>query len=585
MGLLHYLILLLCVSYAYASKAFIEDSSYEDGSEGPGPSQSFLATTLTPVQWNFVLPTNDSTSNNVSSGLIFNAPRGKDVKQPGGVIWNQDGTMVWSAADFGETLLFYPVKYKNKDHILIWTGQFSAAGFGFGFNLLVNQSYAVVANFTTKLDNGALADFHDAVITTNNTAIMTAYTTQPQDLTQFQGPNPGFIAGGAFQELNIDSGNVVFTWNSLDHIDPSECYVTPGTSGGSTDSPWDYFVSAYCDQLTETRPTTSFNSQHINSVDKDSSGNYLISSRHCHALYYLDGTSGDILWRIGGKNSTFNMGDGTLFSWQHEARWHGNNQISLFDNAASDWESDGPTARGLLLNVDVNAKTVTLARQVYPFVQSVSTSQGSVQILDNGNMLVGFGSRPYFAEYDSNGNMLYSVHFGIGDVQSYRAVRATWVGRPNTKPTLGFSSDISSDFYASWNGATEVATWELFGSTADQPQKAISLNTSSRTDFETTIFYTGTTNYDFYQVAAKNDKGQHLAYSDFRSRSGNVVAAATNQTVDAPPLDSTDSDSSNNSTSSNGNGGAKGNGAGSTLDSHMVITIAVAVLLALLTNQ
>ncbi|KAL0070516.1 hypothetical protein AAF712_002349 [Marasmius tenuissimus] len=430
--------------------------------------------------------------------------------------------MVWSAAELGETLLFYPVKYKNKDHILVWTGQFSAAGFGSGYNLLVNQSYVVVKNFTTKLDNGVLADFHDAVITKDNTAIMTAYPTQPRDLTQFEGPNPGFIAGGVFQELNIDSGNEVFTWNSLDHVDPSECYVTPGASGGAAEAPWDYF--------------------HINSVDKDGSGNYLVSSRHCHAVYYVDGKSGDILWRLGGKNSSFNMGDGTLFSWQHEARWVGDNQISLFDNAAADWETSGPTARGLLLNVDTSAKNVTLARQVYPFVQSVSTSQGSVQILDNGNMLVGFGSRPYFSEYDANGNMLYAVHFGIGDVQSYRAVRAAWVGRPNTRPTLGFSPNDSTGFLASWNGATEVATWELFGSTADQPQKAISLNTSSRSDFETTIVYTGSTDYDFYQVAAKNEKGQHLAYSDFRSRSGNNVAAASNQTVDAPPLDNPETD-------------------------------------------
>ncbi|KAK1226167.1 hypothetical protein PQX77_010858, partial [Marasmius sp. AFHP31] len=77
--------------------------------------------------------------------------------------------MVWSAAELGETLLFYPVKYKNKDHILVWTGQFSPAGFGSGYNLLVNQSYVVVKNLTTKLDNGVLADFHDTVITKDNT--------------------------------------------------------------------------------------------------------------------------------------------------------------------------------------------------------------------------------------------------------------------------------------------------------------------------------------------------------------------------------------------------------------------------------
>ncbi|EEB87500.1 hypothetical protein MPER_15132, partial [Moniliophthora perniciosa FA553] len=124
-------------------------------------------------------------------------------------------------------------------------------------------------------------------------------------------------------------------------------------------------------------------------IDKDSAGNYLVSARHTHTLYYIDGKSGDIIWRIGGTQNNFTIGDGAGFSWQHDARWHGTNEITVFDNAASDFAVNGPTARGLILNVDTSNMTVSLNQQMLPFVQNVSTSQGNVQLLDNGNRIVG----------------------------------------------------------------------------------------------------------------------------------------------------------------------------------------------------
>ena len=61
--------------------------------------------------------------------------------------------------------------------------------------------------------------------------------------------------------------------------------------------------------------------QHLNSVDKDEAGNFLISSRHTHAVYYVSGADGSTIWTMGGMNSSFAMGNGTNFSWQHDASW------------------------------------------------------------------------------------------------------------------------------------------------------------------------------------------------------------------------------------------------------------------------
>lgn len=512
---------LLLVPLATAEQAYIGNSDYDSGALGLSPTQSFVGTDFKPVQLNFQLAANDSTEGDLSDGFLFIAPRGTDVEQAGALILDQNGTVVWDGSEYGSTMLFIVTQYHDEDHILLWQGEFRAAGYGFGHYLLLNSTYDVVANFTTQdLANDALADFHDAQIWDGDTATMTAYVVSQRDLSEHNGPSDGYIASGVFQEIDVESNEVLFTWNSLDHVDPYDCYTDPGSTGDSTDNPWDYF--------------------HINAIDKDNSANYLVSSRHCHALFYIDHTSGDITWRLGGKNSSFTMGDNTDFSWQHDNRWRSDDTISLFDNAASDWQSDAEYARGMLLKIDTEQMTADLEKEWLPWNQTVSVSQGNLQILDNGNAVIGWGHQPFFQEYDSDGNVLWAARFGVGDVQSYRAYRFEWTGHPRTSPTIAVSGTSDNiTVYASWNGATEIQSWQLLGSTNDAPQDAIELSTVTKNDFETVISYTDG-GYDYFQVAALNQDGDTLAFSSFMNTDGDTVDKADNQTTSADPVNSDD---------------------------------------------
>lgn len=512
---------LLLVPLATAEQAYIGNSDYDSGALGLSPTQSFVGTDFKPVQLNFQLAANDSTEGHLSDGFLFIAPRGTDVEQAGALILDQNGTVVWDGSEYGSTMLFIVTQYHDEDHILLWQGEFRAAGYGFGHYLLLNSTYDVVANFTTQdLANDALADFHDAQIWDGDTATMTAYVVSQRDLSEHNGPSDGYIASGVFQEIDVESNEVLFTWNSLDHVDPYDCYTDPGSTGDSTDNPWDYF--------------------HINAIDKDDSANYLVSSRHCHALFYIDHTSGDITWRLGGKNSSFTMGDNTDFSWQHDNRWRSDDTISLFDNAASDWQSDAEYARGMLLKIDTEQMTADLEKEWLPWNQTVSVSQGNLQILDNGNAVIGWGHQPFFQEYDSDGNVLWAARFGVGDVQSYRAYRFEWTGHPRTSPTIAVSGTSDNiTVYASWNGATEIQSWQLLGSTNDAPQDAIELSTVTKNDFETVISYTDG-GYDYFQVAALNQDGDTLAFSSFMNTDGDTVDKADNQTTSADPVNSDD---------------------------------------------
>lgn len=116
------------------------------------------------VQLNYQLPVNDSTVDKLSSGLLFFAPQGKclllvrfllgkadlscagsDVEQVGPLIIKQDGTVVWSGAEYASPSL-HVEKYLGEDHIILWQGDFQVGGYGYGRWIVLNNKYEVVAN-------------------------------------------------------------------------------------------------------------------------------------------------------------------------------------------------------------------------------------------------------------------------------------------------------------------------------------------------------------------------------------------------------------------------------------------------------
>jgi hypothetical protein len=90
-----------------------------------------------------------------------------------------------------------------------------------------------------------------------------------------------------------------------------------------------------------------------------------------------------------------------------------------------------------------------------------------MQLLPNGNALVGWGSQPYFSEYTKAGKMLLDAVFPGKDL-SYRALYTDdWVGSPDFPPS-GAARTVhgKTTVYASWNGATRVAAWRVLAGRA-----------------------------------------------------------------------------------------------------------------------
>ncbi len=277
---------------------------------------------------------------------------------------------------------------------------------------------------------------------------------------------------------------MLFDWASLDHVAVEETYM--GKPAGN--EVLDYF--------------------HINSIGETSDGNLLISGRNTSALYKVDRSNGQVLWRLGGKKSDFSFGTDAGFHWQHDGRAWDSSTYTVFDNGANGSES---RSRGLLLNVDESAGSVSLVQEYLHPAAFVSPALGSVTRLPDGRIFVGWGDQPYFSEFDATGAMLLDGQLPVG-VRSYRAFTVDWVGKPSGKPAIVARQNPAGGFVirASWNGATEIARWQVLG--GPSPSQLATVGDQIWTGFETAI----AVNSDgpSFQAIALDSSGHELGRSD-----------------------------------------------------------------------
>ena len=362
-------------------------------------------------------------------GHVFLAPS-SGPGQRGLLIADSAGEPVWFHPTTPHTAMnFRTGVYHGKPVLTWWEGK-AESGLGTGTHVILDASYRVIAR--VPAGGGRQSDLHEFLITPQNTGLITSYEIRDADLTSVGGPPNGKVIGGMVHEVALPSGRVLFEWRSLDHVDVAE------THAPYMGHPLDYF--------------------HINSIDLTSDGGLLVSARNTCAVYKISRRTGDVRWRLGGKRSDFKMGKGTVFAWQHDARHQGHNRITIFDDGAQPQVE--PQSRGLV--IELSGKNARLVRKyVHRPNRIVSRFMGNMQALDNGNVMIGWGSEPYFTEFGPNGQIELDVRLPDGG-QNYRAFRLPWHGRPSLPPTAVYRyRKGKGPVYVSWNGATDVAAWRL----------------------------------------------------------------------------------------------------------------------------
>jgi hypothetical protein len=369
------------------------------------------------------------------------------------MIVDNRGQIVWFRRVKSVAINFRAQVYRGRPVLTWWEGQVTKIGTSEGENLIVDRSYKTVAR--VDAGNGYKADIHEFLLTPAGTALITVHAETQIDLTSVGGQANGNALDSIVQEIDVATGRVLFEWHSLDHVPLTETY-------SPLLDPFDYF--------------------HVNSIDVDHDGNLVISAKNTAAVYKLDRRTGEVIWRLGGRKSDFQVAPEAGFFYQHDARVQPDGTLTVFDDGTGD---DSHPARGLRLRLDQQAKTCSLV-EAYPHpTPLVVKSMGNAQVLLGGGMMVGFGDQPYLTEFGPQGDVRFDAKFD-GDAWNYRAFRNVWVGAPTTRPVLAVTrSGRNAVVHVSWNGSTETAYWRIdAGPTATALRHA---TTVPRQGFETPI--------------------------------------------------------------------------------------------------
>jgi hypothetical protein len=419
-------------------------------------------------------------------GDIFLTPD-SGSSQTGAMIVNPAGTLLWFApSPAGDQAANLRVQnFLGQTVLTYWQGRISY-GHGIGAGIILSRSYKPLA--TVRAGNGLSMDLHDFELGTGAVAWITVYEPVHENLSALGGAADGIVEDCVIQEIDIRTGLVMFEWHALGHVPLSASYTAPYKSAGSV---WDWF--------------------HINSIDVEPNGNVLISSRNTWAVYQIGHTFGEVLWKLGGRDSTFTLGPNVRFAWQHDATMISPNSIEIFDN--EDTPKIEGRSRAIDVSLDLATHTATLQHEYEASTQDVlSPSQGDVQQLPNADQFVGWGQVGLISEFSKSDSLTFQMALPPL-VQSYRAYRFPWAGQPSTAPVVSAtpgSTPGTTAIAASWNGATGVLDWQVLAGTA--PAALVPVGTPVASGgFETVV--TAPTSGPYVAMRALGAGGSVLATS------------------------------------------------------------------------
>ncbi len=463
----------VATTFTIAHQASVSQVQFPLNPGDPHAVQHYLsAPQLTPSTVTLTTPARAG----AAGGDLFLAPyQGQGA--PGPMIAEQNGALVWfHPLPHDDSATNFQVQtYEGKPALTWWQGRIIRVGFGEGEDVIYNSSYQQIA--TVRAGNGYRADLHEILLTPQGTAWIDAFDPIHMNLSSAHGSAHGILLDSIIEEVDIKTGLVMWEWHALGHI-PLGNSLNHVSSG---EYPWDYV------HINSISPGgTGSNPGGASSNPPSEPGNVMLSSRNTWTLYDVNMHTGGYNWLLGdGGHSSFKLGPGVRFYWQHDAEFQPGGLISLFNNA-----SDPPKQKessGLLLRPDFSNHTVTLVKRfVNPSKTLLASSQGDTLSLPGGDWLLGYGGLPNFTEFNSSGHVLLDGTLGK-NVQDFRTyLSSEWSGQPTTAPAIAVQAAAAgATVEASWNGATGVSSWQVLAGSS--PESLTPLTTVARHGFQTTI--------------------------------------------------------------------------------------------------
>jgi hypothetical protein len=399
----------------------------------------------------------------LAPGYYFISPK-RGPGTNGALIVDETGEPIYFAqtpSQIEHTYDFKVIIYKGEPHLIWWQG-YGLRGQGIGHWVITNNAYETVAYVQS---GNALTgnDLHDVFVTDHGTAVIGIYECIRWDLSEYGGTGDDPYFDCILQEVDLENGAVWWEWHSTDHVPFDQSFVAPAFHEDS--GAYDPF--------------------HWNSVQMLEDGSLIVSARNSCAVYKLDAVTGEIVWMLGGKASSFEQDEDSLTHWQHDARLHADGTISIFDNASSPSYRDH--SRAMVFELDMDAMTAKVQRSIEHPDGILADSQGNFQILEGGNQIIGWGRQPRASEFSAEDELLLDLAYPK-DRESYRAYKFEWTGKPSDSPALAVETLDNGEvsIAVSWNGATEVAAWQIVGGDSENSLDELG-KPVGKTGFETEL--------------------------------------------------------------------------------------------------
>ena len=314
-------------------------------------------------------------------------------------------------------------------------------------NTSLNEALWIIADETmTEVDTvqctSGMTDYHDMIITDNNTYILQSYDSEVMDLSS--------VGGNEFEVINSilriqefsQNHNLIFDWYAADHLnifDYVNTLLIEQSIGGQTS--W----------------------MHGNSIDVDYDNNLILSNRTSNEIIKIDRITGEVIWIIGGPLNEFQIINDQLsgVKSQHDVSRLDNGNLLIFDNGDP---QEYDESRVVEYEIDETNKTATLIWEFQNPYGYISRAMGSAQRLTNGNTFINWGT--ILIEGESVGANIMEVTYEKNIVleiqfdnhQSYKATKSNFefsipmgFGDTNLDNTLNVQDIIYSVDYVLFN--------------------------------------------------------------------------------------------------------------------------------------
>jgi len=318
--------------------------------------------------------------------------------------------------------------------------------------------------------NSYTPDEHELIVHKDGGYTILGDMLSTADLSAAGGSSNAEIQSNVIQTFD-SAGNLLFQWRGIDHYN-----ITDASGVSFTHNPVDF--------------------EHANAIDIDSEGNYLLSNRHLSEVTKIDGRSGAIIWRFGGRHNQFTSLNDTIgISYQHCARFLPNDHILLFDNGNYHAVA---VSRAVEFELDTSNMTDSVVWQFHHNPEISTYAMGSVQRMPNGNTFIGWGIQGI-----QLGDSVQSPAAGATEVQPDGKVVSDWLFLPLDysyralkfpRPVITVTAPAANDSLLI--GTTHAITFSVAGP-VNESSMTIEYSTDNMTTWTPIIALSNQTSYNW----------------------------------------------------------------------------------------